>query len=343
MYSSRSGSAPARHKLSIARGLLAVLCGGVLFVLARHAEAQYLTFTLPAPLKQGACVGDTDNDCLNQWQEQDLAWMASPNYFYDEGEECDSGQHYGIQDYFQVRPYDNGTPVSSWTNDSSWKWVRVSYYLNYPHDCNVWAGHQGDNERIEVWLFSQDLINWSISDARFFHHSGYHDYSGVWLATMASNIGTVYLNAAYDEDGHGSWPGYGYNSSKCDNDTRMGQANCDWYFGCDCFTNTMQDSFSAGNFILLPNVTRNIGGPYPESWNTSVLTNDGTNNWYSAHDVGHGANAEYWSVKGGMWNSFCGWQCSWRQTNGDCANTVHAETACVPAMHEKLDYQGFTK
>jgi len=321
--------------------MMTVVClAGIAFAASAAQASTYLTYTLSDALKKSLCIGDTDNDCLDNAREQDLAWIASPNYLWDEDEGCDRGNHFGMHEFYQVRPFTvvAGEHVTSWHNDSSWKYVMITYFLNYPHDCNQFSGHQGDDEKVEITMASKDLVTWELTNARMYHHFNSNDYVGPYIATIADNVGTPYMNVAYDEDGHGSWPGAGFASSECDSSARMSASGCD-VFGCDCFEfGSLSSSYDNGQYFYL-DVSRNIGGPSPEVWNEAVMTNDGTFHYYSAFDTGHGTNLEYWTAKGGKYSRFCGWECpsATRGSDGHCIVDAHDNHECTDPLSSKVN------
>src|SRR5688572_8486873 len=135
------------------------------------AADAYLTYTLSSELKKSSCAGDSDSDCLDNAEETNLAWAASPWYFYDEDEGCSEwrneqgapASHFQRQDFIQVRPEGGG--IGAWSpTDGRTKWIRVSYFFLFPHDCGAKAGfiggHQGDTEHIKLYLYSYDLKTW---------------------------------------------------------------------------------------------------------------------------------------------------------------------------------------
>jgi len=172
--------------------LLAALIFGLAFSSVSGAT---LTYTTPTELKKSPCSGDTDGDCLDNVEEANLAWAVAPWYLYDEGEDCSgwrnsygvSAAHFARQDFFQVRP--EGGAVQDWNpQDGKAKWVKVSYFFNYPHDCRStvgFGGHQGDAEYIRVALYSYDLKTWYLYNAYYAHHDQDHWFAGTFLEDQA--------------------------------------------------------------------------------------------------------------------------------------------------------------
>jgi len=303
-----------------------------------------LTYTLSSELKKTSCSGDTDADCLDNTQETNLAWAVSPWYFYDEDEDCSGwtnkwglpASHFARQDFFQVRP--QGTGVRNWSPTSGTaKWIRITYFLNFPHDCGGWDGHQGDSEHVRFHLYSYDLKTWYLSYAYYAHH-GYFDYiSGSFFATTAGQLGTAWASVAADEDSHGSWPGKEVGSSHC-----AGSMDDFCLSFCDCFINTWQSDFN-NYYFEYPSASRNVGGPTPESWNSSVVTVSG-GTAYSLMDVGHGLNREYWTPRTDKYKLFCGWECTDanRKSDGNCYATIHTEDDCAGGpLSSKVDTVSF--
>lgn len=320
---------------------------------AASAEAA-LTYTLSSELKKASCSGDTDSDCLDNLEEGNLAWAAAPWYFYDEDEGCSGWRnrfglpsyHFARQDFFQVRPQGGG--IRNWSpTDGQAKWVKLVYFFVFPHDCHGGvgtglAGHQGDTEHIKIDLYSYDLKTWYLYNANYAHHWWNDNFSGAYLEERARALGTSWISVAADQDSHGSWPGWQPDSSNCagSEDDLCGST-------CDCFVGTWRNAFntSAGREVV--GASRNIGGPSPESWNTSVVTLDDSTEFlhaYTALDVGHGYNREYWSAKGGMFQKNCGWECpdAYRKSDGSCSISVHGESGCSSPLSEKVEANIFS-
>jgi len=326
---------------------LTLLLGALLFAAALPAEA-YLSYTTSSALKKAGCSGDADGDCLDDSIETGLAWAVSPWYFYDEDEGCsgwenDFGQpsyHFARRDYVQVRPHDR--EVWNWTStDGRAKWVTVSFFFLYPHDCGNnfgFAGHQGDSERVRYYLYSYDLTTWYLSYAYYDHH-GRSDYeSGSFLQSKAQDLGTSWASVAADEDKHGSWPGKDVGSSHC-----AGSQDDFCLSTCDCFQNTWSWDFYYGYYDV-PSGSRNVGGPWPEQWKTTYVTVSGSDA-YTQLDVGHGSNREYWTDESGAYQWFCGWECpaAYRLSSGHCAYNVHNRSNCAEGpLSDKVDYYDFS-
>ena len=309
-----------------------------------------ITLDIFSPLKKPNCAGDDDNDCLDNDEEQDLAFWFSPHYFYDEDESC-SGAHYtqggaqtlhfGRRDFFQVRPDD--APFQWQPDDGVVKKVDLTYFLLHPHDCRWdfgFAGHQGDSESIVFHLVSTDLRRWTLASADFRHHGYSQEFSGNYLRQRASEIGTAFPIVAADQNSHGSWPGRAGSSSDCagsEDDLCLGT--------CDCFRGTMQSAL-ASNFREFPATFRNVGGPPPEKWRSQVVAVSGTEpnvEAFSVFDVGHGANVEFWTPRTDHFKTFCGWQCAQRTSSGDCFQEIHDRRNCTPGgLAEKVDTNAFT-
>ncbi len=306
-----------------------------------------LNYTLSSPLAKSGCAGDDDGDCLDNAGETDLAWIVAPNYYYDEDENCSGAWYtqspnatrYGRKDFFQVRP--QGPGVDLWTSGGGAKTVQITYFLLHPHDCQNrvgFGGHQGDSEHIRFLLKSQDLSNWAVVSADYYHHNRVHTFSGEYLKARAGEIGSAYASVAADEDGHGSWPGQRGSSSAC------AGSEDDFCFGtCDCFKGTMAAALASGYREYLA-ASRNVGGPCPERWRPSAVTVGG-GEAYSSFDVGLGLGLipEYWTPRSDAWKKFCGWECNLRfVSTGECAYSVNGKSGCSSALSEKIDTACFT-
>lgn len=302
-----------------------------------------LSYTLASELKKSGCASDTDADCLDNSEETNLGWAVSPWYFYDEDEGCSGwtnrwglpSYHFARVDFFQVRP--QGSGISSWSpTDGIAKWVRITYFLNYPHDCAShfgFAGHQGDSESVRFHLYSYNLRTWYLSYAYYWHHGRIDYVSGSFLQSKAQDLGTSWASIAADQNSHGSWPGKEVSSSHC-----AGSMDDFCLSTCDCFINTWQWDYNNG-YLEYPPATRNVGGPSPENWNGAVLTISGSDA-YSLYDVGHGLNREYWTPRTDQYKWFCGWECNavYRQSDGHCAVNVHDRSNCAEGpLSSKVD------
>jgi len=304
-----------------------------------------ITLEISSELKKPFCDGDDDNDCLDNFEEQDLAWLFSPHYFYDEDEGCSGAwytqggaqtHHFGRRDFYQVRP--DGAP-QQWQADGAIKEVDITYFLLHPHDCRWdggFAGHQGDSESVVFHLVSTDLKRWTLTGADFRHHGYTQQFSGGYLKQRANEIGTIYPSVAADQNSHGSWPG------RVGWDTDCAGSEDDLCFGtCDCFRGTMQ-SAKASNFREFPPTFRNVGGPPPETWRPQTVSVGG-NEAFTVFDVGHGSNVEFWTPRTDAFKTFCGWECPQRTSGGDCVLEVHGRRTCTPGgLAEKVDGSAFT-
>jgi MYXO-CTERM domain-containing protein len=334
----RRPSMPLLARAALLLGLLAGLAS------ATSAEAQQLGFTLSSDLKKAGCAADDDGDCLDNFLEAELAFMVAPHYFYDEDEGCSGAPylgnanplHYGRKDFFQVRPLNAN--VSAWQpNDGVVKTVQITYFLLHPHDCQShlgFGGHQGDSEHVRFRLQSTDLRSWALTLGEYHHHSRVDNFSGAYLASRASEIGTVYPSIAADEDGHGSWPGRVGSSSHC-----AGSQDDFCLSSCDCFVGSMASALANGKWEYLA-TDRNVGGPSPEQFRPSAVTVSG-GHAFSTFSVGHGNNVEYWTARTDSFKKFCGWECSSRNSDGDCNTSVHSETGCVSPLSSKVDTTSF--
>ena len=307
----------------------------------------YLSYTLSSDLAKSNCTGDTDSDCLDNTEEGNLAWAAAPWYFYDEDEDCSGTRnsyglpsfHFARQDFFQVRPEGDG--IRTWSPaDGKAKWIRVSYFFVYPHDCRStvgFGGHQGDTEHIKLELYSYDLRTWYLYQAYYAHHDQDHYFSGTYLEDRTRALGTSWISVAADEDSHGSWPGYQADSTYC-----AGSEDDFCASTCDCFRGTWRSDLNNG-YGGVPATSRNIGGPTPESWNASVLTVSG-GEAYTELDVGHGLNREYWTPRSDQFQKHCGWECPtvYRKSDGTCSLTVHDRTGCSSQLSTKVDTNYFS-
>lgn len=315
---------------------------------AADCASSCISLSLATPLKQPNCVNDDDNDCLDNFQEQDLAWIFAPHYFYDEDEDCSGAwytggdpHHFGRRDFFQVRPSQDSKPYN-WQPDSAAKRVTVTYFLLHPHDCRStfgFGGHQGDSEHVEFHLQSTDLVSWMLTSATFHHHNHTNYFSGEYLKARADEIGSMFPSVAADEDSHGSWPGLRGSSSHC-----AGWEDDFCESTCDCFRGTMADA-RAANFREWVTAVRNIGGPLPESWRADAVTvtTGVPREAYSSFDVGHGENIEYWTPRTDKFKRFCGWECAAanRNSEGNCTVYAHARLSCPAPLSEKVNERPF--
>lgn len=319
---------------------LLVLALGLVF--ASSADAA-LSYTLSSELKKSSCAGDTDSDCLDNAEENNLAWAAAPWYFYDEDEGCSEWRneqgapafHFQRQDFIQVRP--EGAGIGAWSpTDGKTKWIRVSYFFLFPHDCGAKAGfiggHQGDTEHIKLYLYSNDLRTWYLYNVYYAHHDMDHFFSGAYLEQRANALGTRWISVASDEDSHGSWPGREPDSTHC-----AGSEDDNCFTTCDCFRGTWRSDLNNG-YGFVPSTSRNVGGPPPESWNPSVVTVSGSAAWTDL-DVGHGVNREYWTNHTGQYQKFCGWECpnASRNSDGTCAASAHGQTGCSSRLTNTVE------
>ncbi len=334
----------APHRSHGPRRVLILLAALIFGLALSSASEAVLTYSTPTELKKSPCSGDTDGDCLDNVEEANLAWAVAPWYLYDEGEGCSGWRnsyslpaaHFARQDFFQVRP--EGGSVQDWSpQDGKAKWVKVSYFFNYPHDCSAagFSGHQGDAEHIRVALYSYDLKTWYLYNAYYAHHDRDHWFSGTFLEDQARALGTNWISVAAGEDSHGSWPGLEPDSADC-----AGPED-DFCPTCKCFVGTWRQALSGSGREVVA-ATRNIGGPAPETWNASVLTVAGAEA-YTELDTGHGVNREYWSPRSGAFQKFCGWECpaASRNPDGTCAVAVHDQTGCSPPLSSKVDTSFF--
>ena len=89
---------------------------------------------------------------------------------------------------FQVRPEGGG--IGAWSpTDGKTKWIRVSYFFLFPHDCRStvgFGGHQGDSEHIKLHFYSYDLKTWYLYQAFYAHHDNNHYFSGAYLQDRSS-------------------------------------------------------------------------------------------------------------------------------------------------------------
>jgi hypothetical protein len=346
-----------------------------------------LRFTLSSPIVSPSCFGDYDNDCLEDLMENQLAAMAAPRVTYDEDENCGGGmhangtgalygglddaagnndlekaQHCGRVDFLQVRPFDNGTPVSQWSaNDGKRKRVVIRFFMAYPFQKGgFWAGvlnhpgHVGDLEWIELFASGTDLRSWTIDWITLSHHGPVHSWYSP-QRTYAEHMARIardslhpqnrqpVLTIAADEDSHGSWSGVTGDSTKCEG------ANDALYR--DCMTGTLRDDVRDNRFSWVHVGANNIGGTHaPETlvsgrfsdWGNGRATvglqsnwqgpgGSGTQNWwYVSYDSGHGANKESLvdtdnTIAGtqASWHEkFAGWKCATRDANGNCTGTL---------------------
>ena len=344
---------PIKHRVATLCRWSLVATGFAVSLLTGASDANaLLAYNLPSELKKTHCINDTDNDCLDNNEEGNLALALAPIQFYDEDEDCSGwtnkwgvpSTHFKRRDYFQVRPRDLDG-IQHWSaTDGKKKWVQVTYFLLYPHDCQSYlgfGGHQGDSEHVRYSLYSYNLKQWYLSSARYWHHGSNHVISGSTIANRAAQLG-AFANStsvtrptvASDEDGHGSWPGYKINSSDCagseDNSTN------------DCFIDDWEDDYINHHWEYVQ-ATRNIGGRAPEIWNASMVVVSGSAA-YTSLNVGHGSNREYWSPRLDKYKYFCGWECAAneRQSDGHCSATRHDEDCCAEGpLASKVDTTPF--
>jgi hypothetical protein len=114
--------------------------------------------------------------------------------------------------------------VRSWSpTDGQAKWVRITYFFLYPHDCKNLGtieggvgGNQGDPEQVMLDLYSYDLKTWYLSGALYPAHGHTPEpyMSGAWLESRARELGTSWISVTADEDSHGSWMGREVTSSR---------------------------------------------------------------------------------------------------------------------------------
>lgn len=320
-----------------------VLVFAFAFLTPAPASAE-LSYTLHGPLKNGSCLNDLDNDCLDNNMENLLAFMASPWVFFDENETChgrgDAWQqlHFKRRDFFQVRP--RGSAIRNWSaTDGTTKWVAVTYFLNYPHDCADisifgFGGHQGDSEHVRYIFRSTDLTTWVLDRAEYAHHNEVETISGSFLAAKAGELNTIFPSITADEDSHGSWAGVAIDSDDCSTSDA---------FVHDCFITNWQWDLQ-NTVVDWPNGI-NVGGPSPERWIASDQLTVLNGEAFSDLDTGHGVNREFWTPKGGAFQKFCGWQCpsNERDSDGDCDLEFHAEHECAGGhLSTKVDTSGFT-
>ncbi len=322
-----------------------------------------LSYTLAGPLKWHGCNGDADGDCLNQFYEDDLAWIAAPMLFFDEGEECGFGQWAALPHY-QVRPDTRNTgDVQDWqANDGQTKRVRLSYYFNWPLDCGhgFEGKHLGDSELIRVSLSSQDMRTWVVDEVEYNAHGSSYLRMGSWLKDRADELGSDYLTVAIEDDKHGSWWGRAVDDQDC----AGSEDNYGWG-AIDCFPGEdWQDAFAAGNFQWL-DASRNIGEPpiLGGQFNTSGFATGGSitadpttaDSYFGVFNLGAGAGSvrEYWwnPPASGKYDNFCGYLCpDWdRKADGNCNDRVididpndqRTFSECPPGLQTKLDTTPF--
>ncbi|HEX7150601.1 MAG TPA: hypothetical protein VF618_03865 [Thermoanaerobaculia bacterium] len=296
------------------------------FLFAVSAHAQRLTFTLSSELAKnfgpgaphtsftGTCQGDQDNDCLDDAMESELANKLNPRYYLDENESCGT-----MYTYVQIRP--SAPNVDVWRVDGYVKKVYVTYFYNYPRDCQPFGGgHLGDSEHVRYLLSSTNLRTWTLENGHYWRHADQTIISGDWLSNMARGLGSDRPIVAADQNGHGSWQGEAPLSSACSSDLNIfPQRHC------------FNSSFAISSTWSLPPILHNVGGPDfgrlggPERWRggTPHLTISGTT-VYTQRD---GAQ-EYWAPK----RDFCGWRCPF----GGC-------TDCAGSLDNKIDKGAFRR
>lgn len=343
-----------RRLVALSLTTLAVAFAGV--ANAQRPESQLLKISLSSPIKpNAACLGDADDqadwdwDCLDDAQENFLAFLVNPHFAWDEEEGCNwfseqtsySQLHEKPQVYFQVRP--SGTNITGWSNDGSVKWVWVAYYFMYPIDCQS-SGHLGDGEKIYVRMYTKNLQDFFIDAIDYFAHGRQWHVGGdsvktvsAWANNGVNGVGT-FPWVLSSEDSHGSFPGS--SSSDCGGNEGIFD---------DCLSPASRANifFAQANaaWTFLP-LTGNIGEPMNEGgfgteeqgWFNWIEPNnpDGVLqrrqhnasrfNFFVARDTGHGPFEESLSVLGDVkWDDkFCGWKCHHLSRNsvGDCLAIV---------------------
>lgn len=320
------------------------------------SAANLLSYTLSAPLMQPGCAGDHDGDCLNDAVENELAWIASPQYFLDEEESCASAWYlnngpmdgsYGRADFVQVRPGSTALKITwsgilpviqsvaldiaNWApNNGLTYFVSIVYVFGHFFDCH--SSHLGDNENVVYTFSSTDLKTWSLGSSVYNAHGAANTFGGDYLAARASEIGSLYASVAADQDGHGSWPGKTGDSSDCAGP----EDDCN-IFTCpfqvrDCFyDDTMRDSYQNGHWEY-PDTSRNIGEPFSE-WNRNVLWVWGDYAQITLPTV-YGNNSEIISSDP-PYDVFCGFTCASRGGDGNCSYEVNGTTDCTSSMYSK--------
>lgn len=323
-------------------------------------DSSLLSYTIAVPIKYGSCADDTDGDCLSQFAEDDLAWIAAPMLFFDEGEECAFGRWEGLHHY-QVRPDTRDTgSVKDWqVGDGQTKRLRISYYFNWPLDCGHRAEqkHLGDSEHIQLFLSSEDMTTWTIDEAKYFSHRNSYIRMGSWLKDRADEIDADFLTVAVEDDKHGSWWGRAVDDQDCAGSEDNGRAGA-----IDCFPGMdWEDAFAAGQFEWFP-TTRNIGEPPIQggSLTTGGFASGGgimedparPGSFYSWFSMPVGPSGrEYWWNPPAEFSKFCGHLCGdWqRQPDGDCSPRTYlvayrdsrSFSGCSSGLQEKIDTAPF--
>ncbi len=313
-----------------------------------------IRFRLSGMLVKPGCANDRDGDCLDQANENQLAFLAAPRIFWDEDEatsEHADPLHWKRLDLVQVRPITTGDAVSTWTDDSQWKRIAIHYLMPYPMQVagHGLSTHVGDNELVVVELSSRNLRDWYLDRAVYTHHGTSTSEPADFLAGIAAELGTSYLSVAADEDAHGSWPGRDADSGDC-----AGDADDSPIGHVDCFapsltaytipgsnlpqyrSTTLHDALHTHGTYGWFDASRNIGGPPPETFNVAGWPSSTSGPRLAVvagrhviyNDTGHGENYEYIedaSVTTPGARAFCGWKCptaAGRTVGGHCPDSA---------------------
>jgi hypothetical protein len=294
-------------------------------------------YRLSGPLVRTGQAPDSDGDGLDDDREKQLAFLAAPRIFWDEGEEYGENQDFvrlRRLDLVQVRPHagPSGRPVSKWAAGTS-EFVKIRFAMVYPRQDT----HIGDSELVEVRMSSLDQVTWDVMEIVYSHHGEAHYQSASSLYTMAIALPTAlkspYLWLAADEDGHGSWPGEGLDSDSCHDDAAL------WHH---CFSGqtddghdgTLRHSLVEGDYWWFDS-SRDVGEPEtlrlvawpPEGRGASatvpqIRRTANTLHHFVENDTGHGAQREYIEYGPAFVpeaEATCGWKCPAREDNGWCA------------------------
>jgi hypothetical protein len=344
-------TAPRPIRRCFPRALLIGVACLVATTTANRAFADKFQYSLYEPIKPnvfGSCPpasNDLDNDCLSDSMENSLATIVAPYYLWDEGDECNyfaaqnsfNQQHFKPHWFHQVRPALG--PVNRWTSSSTEKFIRITYFFNYPEDCAgflMGGGHMGDGERVVFVMKSTDLVNWIVDSGEYYFHSSSRVIDGDFIKAIATSVNASYPLVLAGEDAHASYWGHSAGSEDCCN-----TSDCS---GDSCLQGSLATSKANGTWVF-PLPSLNIGGPSPENWNFNVLGND-NGVPFSAPDVGHGFAPDYWAhypPNPSFSAKFCGFSCTTVHSDGNCAYETHGNSDCTSPLQTKVNSVFFWK
>ena len=278
----------------------------------------YLAYTIGSSIAKEGCAGDHDGDCLDDAAELELAALAAPILFLDNGERCADRDDFSVRPFFQVRPIGGDGTVER---------INITYFLNWPLDCGhrTERYHLGDSEHVRFSLESSDLQTWSIYEATYWAHGKPNVIDGATLDDLADAIGSQRASVAVEGDKHGSWFGLDADSDDC-----AGPEDDHAFGAIDCFPEEgWRSAYQNGEyFTLAMGEGLNIGEPPHEHGGrflapAVIAERDRDVIRYRAasqHDL---PGSEYWWNAPEGYREFCGWMCPdvERPTEGGCRRT----------------------